>query len=425
MVLEIPSRPDEINLNDERIFESGNAHACFRILRQSAPVHWNAGNEQFNGYWSLTKYEDVLYVSRHPELFKSSRGITAPEVRDEEMQRASYDAQGKMLIMMDPPRHVKLRRLVNKAFTPRAVSMMTPHIREMATSILDDIATKGRCDFVVEVAAQLPLAVICGMLGLGKEDWPLMFDLTNKVLGAGDPEYQTEIPEEMRGTPEGAAQTNQIGFLRLLGFFGEITAARRAQRKEDLVSILVDAEVDGEKLSEEEILWFCLLLILAGNETTRNGISGGLYSLCEHPQEKARLLADMSLLPSAIEEILRWTSPVTHMARVATQDVEIRGTRIKEGERVVMWYPAINRDEAIFPEPERFDITRSPNEHLAFGIGEHFCLGASFARLEMQVIFEEVFRRFPDIALDGPVERLRSNFIGGIKHLPVRFTPET
>jgi cholest-4-en-3-one 26-monooxygenase len=423
MVLETPTRPEDVNLSDERIFESGDPHACFRLLRREDPVHWNPGDEIFHGYWSLTKYEDVLYVSRHPELFISSRGITAIDPRDEELQRGSYDAQGKMLIMMDPPRHVKLRRLVNKAFTPRAVAMMAPHIRRMATDILDEVGPKNRVDFVVEVAAQLPLAVICGMMGLDKQDWPVMFDLTNKVLGSGDPEYQTDVPEEIRGTPQGAAQTNQIGFMRLLQFFAQITAQRRAQRKDDLVSILVDSEVDGEKLTEEEILWFCLLLILAGNETTRNGISGGLYTLCQHPAEKARLLADMSLMPSAVEEILRWTSPVTHMARVATRDVEIRGKQIKQGERVVMWYPSVNRDEDIFPEPDRFDITRSPNEHLAFGIGEHFCLGASFARLEMQVIFEELFRRFPDVALDGPIERLRSNFIGGIKHLPVRLTP--
>jgi cytochrome P450 len=214
------------------------------------------------------------------------------------------------------------------------------------------------------------------------------------------------------------------GTMRMFGFFSEMVQKRRANRREDLISLLCGSEVDGEALSDEEILWFCFLLILAGNETTRNAISGGLLTLCEHPEERARLQADLTLLPSAVEEILRWVSPVTHMAREATADAEIRGQKIAKGDRLVLWYPSVNRDEDMFPEPDRFDITRTPNEHLAFGIGEHFCLGAGFARLELKVMFEELFRRFPDIQLDGPPERLRSTFIGGIKHLPVKFTPE-
>jgi cytochrome P450 len=301
---------------------------------------------------------------------------------------------------------------------------MEPHIREMTTSILDDIAGRNRCDFVTDVAALLPLAVICGMMGVEKADWPLMFELTNKVLGAGDPEYQTDVSEELRGTNEANRQTSQLGVMRMFGFFGDQLRERRKQRRDDLVSVLCDAEIDGEALTDEEILWFSFLLIVAGNETTRNAIAGGLLAFFEHPEEKRRLLADMSLMPSAVEEVLRWTSPVTHMARVATEDTTLRGQPIKAGERVVMWYPSVNRDEDVFPEPYRFDITRTPNEHLAFGIGEHFCLGAGFARLELKVMFEELFQRFPDIAQDGPPERLRSTFIGGIKHLPVRYTPE-
>jgi cytochrome P450 len=187
--------------------------------------------------------------------------------------------------------------------------------------------------------------------------------------------------------------------------------------------LLVDSEVDGEALTDEDILWFCFLLILAGNETTRNAISGGLLSFFENPDEKRRLMNDMSLMPSAVEEILRYISPVTHMARVALEDTKIRHQEIKKDERVVMWYPSVNRDEDVFPDPDRFDITRTPNDHLAFGIGEHFCLGAGFARLELKVIFEELFSRYPDVALAGPPERLRSTFIGGIKHLPVRYPP--
>jgi len=218
--------------------------------------------------------------------------------------------------------------------------------------------------------------------------------------------------------------TAQAGRMKMMGFFKEVMDDRRVNpRENDLVTILLEAEVDGEKLTEMDILAFCFLLILAGNETTRNAISGGLLVLSEHPQEKARLLNDMSLMESAIEEILRWTSPLHHMSREATADVEIRGKTIKAGERVLMWYPSANRDEDLFEDPYRFDITRTPNDHLAFGIGEHFCLGAGFARKELTVMFEELLTRFPDIEVSGPPERLRSNFINGIKHLPVTFTP--
>jgi cytochrome P450 len=262
------------------------------------------------------------------------------------------------------------------------------------------------------------------MMGLERKDWDLMFQLTNKVLGGGDPEYQTDVPEDQRGTPEAARITGNMGTMQMFGFFAQLLQQRQVKKGEDLVSILVESEIGGEKLTDEDILWFCFLLILAGNETTRNAISGGLLALCEHPEERGRLQADMSLLPQAVEEILRWVSPVTHMSRVALQDTDINGFPIKKGERVTMWYPSVNRDESVFPEPNRFNIARTPNEHLAFGIGEHFCLGAGFARLELRVIFEELFRRFPDIQLDGPPERLRSTFIGGIKHLPVKFTAE-
>jgi cytochrome P450 len=321
---------------------------------------------------------------------------------------------------MDPPRHVKMRRLVNKGFTPRAVEAMEPQIRLITNDILDRIEGRPSCDFVLEVASQLPLAVICGMLGLDREHWPLMFDLSNNVLGARDPEYQDGVDEQQRGSIEAAQQTGTAGRATLIGFFAQQIERRRREPGDDLVSILLESEVDGEKLTVNEVLAFCFLLILAGNETTRNAISGGLLALFEHPEQRARLQADMSLIDSAVEEILRWTSPLHHMAREATAEVEIRGKQIRSGEKVLMWYPSANRDEDVFPDPYRFDVTREPNEHLAFGIGEHFCLGAGFARKEIRVMFEELFRRFPDIQPEAPAERLRSNFINGIKHMPVR-----
>ncbi len=421
-----------INLNDADLFMNNEAHELLRQLRLHDPVHWNEGGENWNGFWAITKYEDIRFISRNPELFISSKGIAGPGLRPEALAQQQQQnpgaaaGQGNVsIITMDPPRHVKMRRLVNKGFTPRAVNAMEPQIRQITNDILDRIAAKGSCDFVLEVASQLPLAVICGMMGLEEKDWPLMFQLTNKVLGSGDPEYQTDVPEAERGTGAAARQTAMTGFMGMLDFFRRTLEERRAHpREDDLVSILLEAELEGEKLSEADLLAFCFLLIVAGNETTRNAISGGLQVLCENPDEKAKLVGDMSGIDAAVEEILRWVSPLHHMARVATADVELRGKQIKEGDRVLMWYPSANRDEDIFKDPFRFDISREPNEHLAFGIGEHFCLGAGFARKELRVMFEELFRRFPDIELDGPPERLRSNFINGIKHLPVRFTPE-
>ncbi len=416
--------PSEIRLDDPAIFEENRAHEVFRILRREAPVHWTPETENVKGFWSITKYEDIVHISRNPQIFSSERGITSFEPQQPDPNDVGTRLYGKMIITMDPPRHVRMRRLVNKGFTPRAVAAWEPHIREITNHILDGIAKKGEADFVTEVAALLPLAVICEIMGVPREDWDKMFQYTNQVLGGGDPEFQTDVPEELRGTPEGARQQINLGTAKMFQYFAVKLAEHRAQAKEDLVQVLLESEVDGQKLTDEDILWFCFLLILAGNETTRNAIAGGLLALLEHPEEKQKIRDNPGIMPIATEEIVRWTSPVLHMARVAKEDVEIRGVKIRKGERVVMWYPSANRDEDIFPDPFRFDVTRQPNDHIAFGIGEHYCLGAGFARLEIRVMFEELFRRFPDIELAGPPARLRSTFIGGIKHLPVRFTPE-
>lgn len=413
--------PHGINLQDPRLFMNDQAHDAFRILRAEAPVHWNPGTEQLNGFWSVTKYADILQVSRHPELFISSKGIAGSGLRAPDATGTQANQGNVSIITMDPPRHVKMRRLVNKGFTPRAVNAMEPQIRQVTNEILDGIAGRSSCDFVLDVSSQLPLAVICGMMGLERDVWPLMFELTNSVLGSGDPEYQADVPEEERGSGEAARRTAMMGRMRMVEYFREVLERRRREPGTDLPSILLESEVDGEKLTEGDILAFCFLLILAGNETTRNAISGGLVAFSQFPEQKRRLLNDWSLVESAVEEICRWTSPLHHMSRVATADTEIRGQRIAAGDRVIMWYPSANRDEEVFADPYTFDITRDPNEHLAFGIGEHFCLGAGFARKEIRVMFEELFRRFPNIEVTAPPDRLRSNFINGIKHLQVAY----
>ncbi|MGD9894906.1 MAG: cytochrome P450 [Dehalococcoidia bacterium] len=406
---------DGINLSDPEAFRRNEAHAMFRVLRAQDRLHWDEGTSWFPGFWSIVTYDDVLTVSRDPTTFISSKGIN---MMTDPVNPSTASGLGKMLITMDPPRHVRLRRLVNKGFTPRAVSVIEPHIRAITTSIIDDIAAPSRCEFVSDVAALLPLAVICEMMGVAKDDRKLMFELTNRVLGADDPEYQTA------GGDDGDARraTAEQGQREMFGYFMRLLGERRADRRDDLVSVLAGADVDGDQLTDEEILFFSYLLILAGNETTRNAISGGLLALFEHPEQMHRLQANPTLMPLAVEEILRWTSPVMHMTRVATRDVRLHDTDIRAGERVCLWYPSANRDEAVFADPDTFDIARDPNDHLAFGIGEHFCLGAGFARLELKVMFEELLRRLPDIAPDGESERLRSTFIGGIKHMPVRYT---
>ncbi len=408
----------EIDLLDLALSEKGDFPAALRVLRREDAVHWNPGNSFFDGFWALTKYHDIRFVSRRPDLFSSANGISGARARDKTLFPGPPPGAAS-IIMMDPPRHVKLRRLVNKGFTPRAVDAMEPGIRRVANELLDELAHRGSFDFVVEVAAKLPLAVICGLLGLERSAWPVMFDLSNRLLGSGDPEYQSGVPDAARGTPEAQRETALGARVAIFQFFRDQLELRRRNPGDDIVSDLLESEVDGEKLTEFELLAFCLLLVVAGNETTRNAISGGMLALAEHPLERARLQANPTLIDSAVEEILRWTSPLHHMAREATEDVEIRGRKIRKGERVLLWYPSANRDEEIFPDPGRFDVTRDPNEHLAFGIGEHFCLGAGFARKEVKVLFEELFRRFPEIDVSGPPERLRSNFIHGIKHLPV------
>ncbi|MBV9579542.1 MAG: cytochrome P450 [Chloroflexi bacterium] len=413
---------DNINLLDLDIFERGQAHQVLKTLRHQAPVYWNEGDDELRGFWNILKYEDVRFVSSHPELFSSAKGITGPGLRNPENNpNAISQPGGVSIITMDPPRHVKMRRLVNRGFTPRAVNQMEPTIREITVRILDRLAGRTECDFVLDVASQLPLAVICGLMGIPEEHWQLMFQLTNMTLGAADPEYQAQVVgEDERGTMAARTRTALAGRIQMMDFFRGLLEERRKTLGDDLVSVLLESEVDGERLDETDILAFCFLLVLAGNETTRNAISGGLWVLCEHPAERARLQADMSLLDSAVEEMLRWTSPLHHMARRATAEVELRGQTMRPGDSVLMWYPSANRDEDIFDEPYRFDITRSPNDHLAFGYHEHFCLGAGFAKKEIRVMFEELFARYPGIELNGTPERLRSNFINGIKRMPVR-----
>jgi cholest-4-en-3-one 26-monooxygenase len=396
--------PATIDVYDPDVYVAGVPHEAFRWLRERAPVffHEEPGGR---GFWAITRYEHVVAISKDPVCFSSARGGT--NIPDREPQDLSQIQL--LMVNMDPPQHNKFRRLVSMGFTPRMIKLLEPRIREVARNIVDTVAHKEHCDFVTQVAAELPLQVIAELMGIPQEDRHKVFDWSNRLIGFDDPEFQTSMEDARIAAAEVWMYANQLA------------ARRRHQPGEDLVTVLTNAELDGDQLSEMEFDAFFLLLAVAGNETTRNLISGGMLALMEHPEALARLRTDAALIPAAVEEMLRWVTPVMHFRRTATRDTQIGGQRIAEGDKVVMFYASANRDDSVFREASVFDIGRNPNDHLAFGVGEHFCLGANLARLEIRIMFDELLRRLPAMELAGPVRRLRSNFINGFKELPVRF----
>jgi cholest-4-en-3-one 26-monooxygenase len=402
-----PSLSD-IDLADVDNFNDGVPHAWFTRLRKEAPVFWQ-DEPDGPGFWNVTKYADLITVSRQPNLFSSWRGGTNVF----ELGQAELEGSRLLMLNMDPPQHAKYRRLVSKGFTPKRVEMLIAHIGELAKTIVDDVAERGECDFVDAVAARLPMETICEMIGVPDSDRRHVYDLSNMLIGFDDPEFQDNRDE----APQAMAE--------MFGYADKLAGERRKQPQDDLATALLHAEVDGERLTPTEFNSFFMLLALAGNETTRTVTAQGMRLLIENPAARQRIVDDPRLLPTAIEEILRYNPAVIHFRRTATADTEIRGQRIREGEKVLIWYPSANRDEEVFANPQTFDVSRNPNEHLAFGIGEHFCLGANLARLQLNTIFRELLSRLPDMEFASPPRRLRSNFIDGIKEMPVRFTPES
>ena len=397
----------DVDLVSPDIFVPAVPHEMFRLLRREAPVFWHPEADG-PGFFAITKYDDVVTVSLNHKTFSSAkRSALMREPKEEDLGQMRL-----MMLNMDPPRHTKLRLLVNKGFTPRIVNRLEPRVREQANRIIDAIAEKGEGDFVRDIAAELPLQVIADMIGIPQEDRHRVFEWSNRLIGFDDPEYATSLED------------GKIASTEMYMYANELVQARKNKTGDDLVSVLMNAEVDGERLTEMEFDVFFLLLAVAGNETTRNLMSGAMQALSEHPEQKQRLIDDPRFMPTAVEEMLRWVSSVMHFRRTVMHDTEIRGQTLREGDKVVIWYISANRDEDVFPDADRFDVGRTPNEHLAFGLGSHFCLGNNLARLEIRVLFEELLRRLPDIEVAGPVRRLRSNFINGIKAMPVRFTPE-
>ncbi|MDP7724963.1 cytochrome P450 [Mycobacterium sp. TY814] len=377
-------------------FYAGDPYPAYRELRATSPVHWNNDT----GFWALLKYEDIRYVSGNPALFTSTKGISIPD------PNVPNPVQEGNLIFTDPPRHRQMRKLINSGFTRRRVAVLEPKIREIVGGILDRIEPGSVYEFAEQIAAPLPTRMIAELIGAPAEDWEQFRAWSDAATGTADPEIELDA---------------FVAIGQLFEYFQKLIAARRVEPRDDLLSVLADAQIDEHRLTDEDLLNFSFLLLVAGNETTRNLIALGTLALIEHPDQCRLLIEDPTLIPGAVEEMLRWTSPVVSMSRVASADTEIRGRLIREGEVVAMLYGSANRDEDVFgADSEEFRVTRHPNPHIAFGCGEHSCIGAQLARLEATVFFQELLRRYPRLELAGDVDRMKATMVPGVKRMPVR-----
>jgi cholest-4-en-3-one 26-monooxygenase len=407
----------DINLLDPDIFTEGVPHEWFTRLRNNAPVYHHP-EPNGPGFWVISKHEDIGIVGRDPKTFSSAAkygGVVGledpptPEAKKELEEAAAL--QGNMMLYMDPPDHTLYRKIVHDGFRPRMIWALEEKIRERAVRTIEDAIAKGSCDFVTEIAAEVPLQAIAELLGVPMEDRHKLFDWSNRMIGSIDPEYAVS-EEHVRN-----AQVEMFMYAK------ELADERKANPRNDIVTTLLQSEVDGHSLSELDFNLFFLLLAVAGNETTRNAMSHGMAAFLDNPDQYQVLVEDPSVIDLAVEEIVRWASPVMYFRRNVTQDYELRGTQLKAGDKVSIWYISANRDEDVFTDPFAFNIRRDhiAEPHVAFGHGQHFCLGFNLARLEIKVVFEELAKRVTKIESVGDISRLRSNFIAGIKHLPVRF----
>jgi cholest-4-en-3-one 26-monooxygenase len=405
--------PDTAALCDPGLFTTGGHHALFDQLRAAGGVHWTPETDGA-GFWSVVSHRHVKEANRDDQTYSSAvQGVNIPDL--DVHAGAGADMARQMMVLMDPPRHTRYRLLVNRGFTPRVIARMETHLAAKARAIVDHVVDTtgadgtGRCEVVGDVAAQLPLTAIAELVGVPDADRHRIFEWSNALVGSDDPEFGARD-----GTMEASAEMYTYAL--------ELREQRRAEPADDIVSDLLGAEVDGHTLTDGEFAMFFLLLCVAGNETTRNATTHGVAAFMAHPDQWERLRTEPDLMPSAVEEILRWSSPIHHFRRTATVDTTLDGQPIAEGDKVVLWYASANRDPAVFAEPHRFDIARSPNDHVTFGAGgPHYCLGANLARLELRLIFSELVERIAEVHPDGAAEMLRSNFVHGIKRLPVTY----
>jgi cholest-4-en-3-one 26-monooxygenase len=398
-------------ISPESFARHGYPHEEWKRLRAESPVHFYEDTPI--PFWAITKHADITTISRQPELFLSNPRLFVSPLFDRADEETSDFERPTTLIEQDNPMHRKSRKLISNLFTPRALKRIHADVDRIAKQIVEDLLEQGdevTVDFVDKVSAPLPIAVIGWLLGVPEPDWPKLYDWTNRMLGADDPEYSPTDENE-----------GQRAVIELFTYFTHLVEARRQDPKEDLITVFANAEIDGKKLELMDVLGWCQIIVAAGNETTRNATSGGILAFAEHPDQLRRLQGDMSLLKPAVEEVVRWSSPIIHFARTAAADTEVRGTKIAKGDTVALYYPSANRDEDVFEDPYTFRIDRQPNRHIAFGVGEHFCAGAHVARLELEYAYKYLLPRIEEIEVAGPVDRLQSNLIGGIKRLPIRY----
>jgi cytochrome P450 len=399
---------DAIDLSDHDAFVDHVPHEWFRYLRQNDPVHWNDETDG-RGFWAVTRYEDIRHVHRDVETYSSELGGTSLEDLDEEQIEAR-----KSMLDMDPPRHDELRGLIARRFTPRAVHVWEEQIRTVVNAVLDTALPMGEFDFVREISSEIPMQIFAEILGVPQDERREIIEIGDRLLGNQDPEFAvTETADEHRNLP-----FSHPAALEMFEFGRRLAADRRKHPKNDIITQLA-----FEPLTQREFDTYFVLLATAGNETTRHTITHGLLALLEFPEEMERLRSEPELAKSAAEEMLRWATPVHHFRRTVAKDAELAGTPLKAGDKLTTWFVSGNFDEAVFEDPHRFDIGRTPNRHMAFGPGGiHHCMGAHLAKLEIRITFEELLKRSAGIELIGPPERLRSNFFNGIKRLPVRVT---
>jgi cytochrome P450 len=419
MATSAPPDLSDIDLTDLETFVERFPADWFQRLRDEDPCHWQ-DEERGRGFWSITRYDDILAVEKDPETFSNAVGGTSLTDLEPEHVEARMS-----LLDMDPPRHTRLRALVNKGFTPRAVAVYEDRVRGLIREIIEETMPLGRFDFVEHINVELPMRILSEIMGTPLEDRRTLVDLGDRLLGNAEPEF---VGADMVSDKADLSKYAHLPFsspaaLEMFDYALGLADVKRQAPGDDVVSILLNSEIDGDRLSEHEYKLFFLLLITAGNETTRHTMSHGLQALLENRDQLDALSADpQGLSRTGAEEIIRWASALHHFRRTATRDVEVHGKRIREGDKVVIWFSSGNRDERQFEQADRFLVGRDPNRHMAFGLGgPHFCLGAHLARLEIRVWLEELAPYLPHLELDGPVERMRSNFFHGIKRIPVRY----
>ncbi len=396
----------QIDLISTNSFAEGHPWAQYAWLRANDPVHWHPEPDG-PGFWAITKYDDVRTISRQPRTFSSfARGVMMPE--PDEM---GLLAARQMMLNMDPPQHDRFKLLVSRGFTPRNAQLLGDRIAVLARDIVDDVIDRGQCDLVHDIAGRLPSGLIAELMGIPRVDGERLYELTEIMHTTDD----AIAPPEKKG----------MAVMEMLNYAQQVADAKRANPSDDIASTLVQAQVDGDRLTDAEFQWFFLLLVNAGGDTTRNLLAAGMQMLFDSPDQRARLMADIDgLLPTAVEEMLRYSSPVVHFRRTAMHDTVLRDQQIREGDKLVVFYGAANRDEEVFVEPDRFDVGRSPNPHMAFGGGgPHLCLGLHVARIEIVAMLREMLTRMPDMTAAGPRQTLASNFIAGVRTMPVTFTP--